>query len=180
MPDLIQRDFSVGEPGTRTCGDITYVPTGEGWLYVAGVIDLGSRRCVGYAMDERMPTDLVSRALRMAVDTRGGDVTGMPFHGDRASQYLSREYRELCERLGIVQSVGRTGSCWDNAVSESFWAAMKREMVSRFRFETRAEARRAIVEWINHYNALRQHSSINHLSPIEWELHFTRRRFQAA
>ena len=180
MPDLIQRDFHVGEPGRRTCGDITYVPTGEGWLYVAGVIDLGSRRCVGYAMDERMPTDLVSRALRMAVDTRGGDVTGMLFHGDRGSQYMSREYRELCERLGIVQSVGRTGSCWDNAVSESFWSTMKREMVSRFHFETRAEARRAIVQWINHYNALRQHSSINYMSPIEWELHFTRRQFQAA
>jgi transposase InsO family protein len=74
MPDLIQRDFGVGEPGQRTCGDITYIPTGEGWLFLAGVLDLGSRRCVGFAMDERMPTELVSRALRMAVDTRGGDV----------------------------------------------------------------------------------------------------------
>ena len=77
MPDLILRDFSVGEPGTRTCGDITYVPTGEGWLFLAGGIDLGSRRCVGYAMDERTPTDLISRARRMAVSTRGGDITGM-------------------------------------------------------------------------------------------------------
>ena len=93
---------------------------------------------------------------------------------------MSREFHELCEGLGVVQSVGRTGSCWDNAVSESFWATMKREMVSRFRFETRAEARRAIVHWINHYNALRQHSSINNLSPIEWELQFTRRQLQAA
>lgn len=180
LPDLVQRDFAVGEPGRRTCGDITYIATGEGWLFLADVLDVGSRRCVGYAMDERMPTELVARALRMAVDTRGGDVTGMIFHADRGSQYTSREFRELCERLGVRQSVGRTGSCHDNAVAESFWATMKREMASRCRFETRAEARRAIVRWINHYNGLRQHSSINNLSPIEWELQFVRRQRQAA
>ncbi len=180
MPDLVKRDFSVGEPGQRTCGDITYIPTGEGWLFLAGVLDLGSRRCVGYDMDDKMPTALVSQALTMAVDLRGGDVEGMIFHGDRGTQYMSREYRELCERHGIVQSVGRTGSCHDNAVAESFWATLKREMVSRCRFETRADARRAIIAWINHYNALRQHSSINNMSPIEWELQFARRQFQAA
>jgi transposase InsO family protein len=180
MPDLIKRDFSVGEPGQRTCGDITYIPTGEGWLFLADVLDLGSRRCVGFAMDERMPTELVSRALRMAADTRGGDVKGMIFHGDRGSQYMSREYRELCEKLGVVQSVGRTGSCHDNAVAESFWATMKREMISRFRFATRAEARRVITLWITHYNGLRQHSSINNMSPIEWELQFAQRQLQAA
>jgi len=180
MPDLIQRDFSVGEPGLRTCGDITYIPTGEGWLFLADVLDLGSRRCVGFAMDERMPTELVSRALRMAVNTRGGDVRGTIFHADRGSQYMSREFRELCESLGVVQSVGRTGSCHDNAVSESFWATMKREMIGRFRFATRAEARRVITLWINHYNALRQHSSINNMSPIEWELQFAQRQSQAA
>lgn len=180
LPDLVARDFAVGEPGLRTCGDITYIPTGEGWLFLADVLDLGSRRCVGYAMDEKMPTELVSRALTMAVDIRGGDVTGMIFHADRGSQYTSREFREFCERLGVRQSVGRTGSCHDNAVAESFWATMKREMASRCRFETRPEARRAIVHWINHYNGLRQHSSINNLSPIEWELQFTRRQRQAA
>ncbi|MFI5035952.1 MAG: IS3 family transposase [Acidimicrobiales bacterium] len=180
MPDLIQRHFSVGEPGLRTCGDITYLPTGEGWLFLAGVLDFGSRRCLGYSMDERMPAELVGRALTMAADTRGGDVEGMVFHHDRGSQYTSREFRELCDRLGVRQSVGRTGSCHDNAVAESFWATLKREMVSRCRFETRAEARRVIVHWINHYNGLRQHSSINNLSPIEWELQFARRQFQAA
>ena len=96
------------------------------------------------------------------------------------AQYMSREYRELCESLGVVQSVGRTGSCWDNAVSESFWATMKREMISRFRFATRAEARRVITRWITHYNALPQHSSINYMSPIEWELQFAQRLDQAA
>jgi putative transposase len=180
LPDHINRDFRVGAPGLRTCGDITYIPTGEGWLFLAGVLDLGSRRCIGYDMDERMPTELVSRALTMAVDTRGGDVRGMIFHGDRGSQYMSHDYRTLCTSFGIIQSVGRTGSCHDNAVSESFWATMKREMVSRFRFETRAEARRAIIAWINYYNGLRQHSSINNMSPIEWELRFAQRQRQAA
>ena len=127
-----------------------------------------------------MPTELVVKRTSMAVDTRGGDVTGMIFHADRGSQYMSRDFRGLCERLGVVQSVGRTGSCHDNAVAESFWATLKREMVSRFRFETRAEARRAIIAWINHYNGLRQHSSINNMSPIEWELQFAQRQLQAA
>jgi putative transposase len=180
LADLVQRDFRVGEPGQRTCGDITYIRTSEGWLFLAGVLDLGSRRCLGYAMDERMPTALVSRALNMAIDLRGGAVDGMIFHADRGTQYMSREFRELCEQHGVAQSVGRTGSCHDNAVSESFWATMKREMVSRWRFETRADARRAIIAWINHYNGLRQHSSINNMSPIEWELQFARRQFQAA
>ena len=180
LPDHIKRDFRVGEPGLRTCGDITYIPTGEGWLYLASVLDIGSRRCVGYALDSRMPTELVSNALTMAVNARGGDGKGMIFHGDRGAQYMSHDYRELCESFGIVQSVGRTGSCHDNAVAESFWSTLKREMVSRFRFETRAEARRAIIAWINHYNTLRLHSSINNMSPIEWELRFARRQLQAA
>ena len=180
LPDHINRDFVVGAPGLRTCGDITYIATGEGWLYLAGVLDIGSRRCLGYDMGERMPTELVSNALTMAVETRGGEVTGMIFHGDRGAQYMSHDYRELCGSFGIVQSVGRTGSCHDNAVAESFWSTLKREMVSRFRFETRAEARRAIVAWINHYNGLRLHSSINNMSPIEWELRFAQRQLQAA
>jgi transposase InsO family protein len=131
-------------------------------------------------MDDTMPTALVSSALTMVIGARGGDVHGMIFHGDRGTQYSSREYRELCERHGIVRSVGRTGSCHENAFAESFWATLKREMVSRCRFETRADARRSIIAWINHYNALRQHSSINNISPIEWELQFARRQFQAA
>lgn len=180
LPDLVGRDFRVGEPGERTCGDITYIATGEGWLYLADVLDIGSRRIVGYAMDERMPAELVAKALQMAVDTRGGEVTGMLFHHDRGSQYLSREFRDLCDRLGIVQSVGRTGSSQDNAVAESFWATLKRELVHRCRFATRADARRAVIAWINHYNALRRHSSIGNVSPIEWELRCPRFRLHAA
>lgn len=170
LPDLVGRDFSVGQPGERTCGDITYIPTDEGWLFLADVLDLGSRRITGYAMDERMPTELVARALQMAVDLRGGDVEGMIFHHDRGSQYMSREFRDLCDRLGVAQSVGRIGSSQDNAVAESFWATLKRELVHRCRFATRADARRAIISWINHYNALRRHSTLGNISPIEWEL----------
>ena len=180
LPDLIGRDFSVGEPGMRTCGDLTYIPPGEGWLYLANVEDLGSRRIVGYAMDERMPTELIATALEMAVDTRDGEVSGMVFHHDRGSQYMSGDFVKLCTRLGIRQSVGRVGSSYDNAAAESFWATLKRELVSRFRFETRADARRAITAWIHHYNTVRLHSSIGNVPPIEWELRFACRQLQAA
>ena len=170
LPDLVKRDFSVGAPGERACGDITYVPTDEGWLYVADVEDIGSRRIVGFAMAEHMRTELVSAAMDMAIATRGGDVERMVFHHDRGAQYLSREFRELCERHGIAQSTGRTGSSLDNAVAESLWASLKRELVSRCRFASRADARRAIIAWINHYNAVRLHSSLDNIPPIEWEL----------
>jgi putative transposase len=180
LPDLVGRRFAPGEPGERTCGVITYIPTGEGWLYLADVLDLGSRRLVGYAMDERMPTELVARALEMAVELRGGDVEGMIFHHDRGAQYMARDFRSLCAKHQIAQSVGRIGSSHDNAVAESFWATLKRELVHRCRFATRAEARRAIIAWINHYNAVRRHSTIGNVAPIEWELRFARRRLQAA
>lgn len=180
LPDLIRRDFTTGEPGRRTCGDITYIPTDEGWLYLADVLDIGSRRIIGYAMDARMETKLVSDAMEMAITTRGGDVEGMIFHGDRGSQYTSRGYRKLCSDHNIAQSVGRTGSCHDNAVAESFWATLKRELISRYRFATRADARRAIIAWINRYNAARLHSSLGNVSPIEWELRYTQCQFALA
>jgi putative transposase len=180
LPDLVQPDFSVGEPGRRTCGDITYIRTDEGWLFLASVLDLGSRRIVGYAMESHMRTELVAAALTMAIDCRDGDVDEMIFHHDRGSQYMSNDFRALCERNGILQSVGRTGSCHDNAVAESLWATMKREFVHRYRFASRGDARRAITGWINRYNAVRQHSSINAMAPIEWELQFARRQIQAA
>jgi transposase InsO family protein len=181
LPDLVKRDFSVGEPGHRTCGDITYIGTEEGWLYLADVLDLGSRRVIGYAMGERMPWELVGRALEMAVATRGGEVAGMIFHHDRGAQYMGKDFRALCTEHEIAQSVGRIGSSQDNAVAESFWASLKRELVSRYRFETRAEARRAIIAWINHYNAMRLHGSLGNVPPIEWELrHFQAQMDQAA
>jgi putative transposase len=173
LPDLVKRDFSVGEPGLRTCGDITYIPTDDGWLYLASVLDLGSRRLIGFQMAERMPTKLVSTAMEMAIAARGGDVAGMIFHHDRGTQYMSREFRRLCSSHGIEQSTGRTGSCHDNSPAESLWATLKRELVSRYRFASRVQARRAIISWINHYNAVRLHSSLGNIPPIEWELrHF--------
>ena len=180
LPDRLQRDFAAGDPGERACGDITYVPTDEGWLYLADVCDIGSRRVTGFAMADHMRTELVASALEMAVASRGGQVTGMLFHHDRGAQYLSREIRQLCKRHGIAQSTGRTGSSMDNAVAESFWATLKRELVSRYRFASRADARRAIIAWINHYNAVRLHSSLGNVPPIEWELRYARRDLLAA
>src|SRR5271170_607953 len=106
LPDLVARDFSVGAPKERTCGDITYIPTQEGWLYLADVLDLGSRRVVGYAMEGHMRSELVEAALEMAVATRGGDVAGMVFHHDRGSQYMGQDFRALCKKHKIAQSVG--------------------------------------------------------------------------
>ena len=169
MPDLIGRRFAPAAPDVAWCGDITYVPTGEGWLYVASVLDLGSRRLVGYSMAAHMRTELVADALEMAAAARGDRTAGIIFHGDRGSQYMSSDYRELIAELDMVQSVGRTGVCWDNAVAESFWSSLKREVVHRYRFATRADARRAIFAWINRYNQHRLHSSLGYLPPIEWE-----------
>ncbi len=180
LPDLVQRDFSVGRPGERSCGDITYIATSEGWLYLADVMDLGSRRVIGFAMAERMPTELVAQALEMAATTRDGDLMGMIFHHDRGSQYLSGDFQRLCRRLGVRQSVGRVGSSYDNAAAESFWATLKRELISRFHFATRDEAKRAITAWIHHYNTVRLHSSIGNVPPIEWELRFICNERQAA
>ena len=178
LPDLIGRRFAPGRPDVAWVGDITYIPTGAGWLYLASVIDLGSRRLLGYSMADHMRTSLVADALRMAAGVRGGATAGIVFHGDRGSQYLSSEYRHLVDDLGMAQSVGRTGVCWDNSVAESFWSSLKRELVHRYRFTDRAAARRAIFAWINSYNQRRLHSSLGYLPPIEWEQHY--RQPQAA
>jgi len=169
MPDLIGRRFAPGRPDVAWVGDITYIATGEGWLYLASVLDLGSRRWLGYSMAAHMRTDLVADALDMAVATRGGQVNGIIFHGDRGSQYMSGDYRELVAGYGMIQSVGRTGVCWDNAVAESAWSSLKRELVHRYRFATRAGARRAIFAWINRYNSRRRHSTLGYIAPIAWE-----------
>lgn len=169
MPDLIGRRFDPGAPDVAWVGDITYIPTGEGWLYLASVLDLGSRRWLGYSMAAHMRTELVADALEMAVATRCGHVNGVIFHGDRGSQYMSGDYRKQVVGHGMVQSVGRTGVCWDNSVAESAWSSLKRELVHRYRFVTRADARRAIFAWINRYNSRRRHSTLGYIAPIAWE-----------
>lgn len=180
LPDLVGQDFRPGEPDRRWCGDITYVATDEGWLYLASVLDLGSRRLVGWAMDATMPASLVAEALNRALGLRGGAVDGVVFHSDRGSQYLSREYRDLCDRHGVVQSAGRVATCYDNSAAESFWSSLKRELVHRYRFATRAEAKVAITAWIKRYNNVRLHSSIGYVPPIEWELRYRLNQQQAA
>lgn len=171
IPDLVGRRFDPGAPDRAWCQDITYVATREGWLYVASVLDLGSRRLLGYSMADHMRTELVLDALDMAITARGGKaaVTGVIAHADRGSQYTSNEYIDYCHDRQMRPSVGRTGVCWDNAVAESFWESLKRECVKGRVFTTRAEARRAIFKWINWYNNHRLHSTLNDVAPIKWE-----------
>ncbi len=169
LPDLVGRLFDPGRPDATWVGDITYIPTGEGWLYLASVLDLGSRRWLGYSMADHMRTELVTDALDMAAAARGGSTEGIVFHSDRGSQYLSGDYRALIGRLEMRQSVGRTGVCWDNSVAESAWSSLKRELVHRYVFPDQASARRAIFAWINRYNTRRRHSSLGYIPPIEWE-----------
>ena len=146
IPDLIGRRFAPGAPDIAWCQDITYIPTREGWLYLASVLDLGSRRLLGYSMAEHMRTELVLDALKMAIAARGGDgaVAGVVAHADRGSQYTSNDYIDYCQDASrqMRPSVGRTGVCWDNAVAESFWESLKRECLQGRVFATRAEARR--------------------------------------
>ena len=168
IPDLLTRAFQPGRPNVAWCQDITYIQTLEGWLFVASVIDVGSRRLIGYSMNDHMRTELVTNALRMAIDARAGNVCGVISHADRGSQYTSIDYLNFCADHGLRPSVGRTAVCWDNALAESFWASLKRECVKGQIFKTRAEARQAIFKWINWYNNKRLHTSLN-TTPTAWE-----------
>jgi transposase InsO family protein len=169
--DLVGRDFRTAphEINTRWCGDITYINTWEGWLYLATVIDLASRRVVGWATAEHLRTDLVAQALTNAVTTRRP--TGpVIFHSDRGCQYTSAQYAQLAQQLGVRLSVGRRGQCWDNAVAESFFATIKTELLDRRSWPTRARAHQAIFEWIEGwYNTRRRHSTLDYRSPAAYE-----------
>ncbi|MEU9473545.1 IS3 family transposase [Streptomyces avermitilis] len=152
------------------CGDMTEIAAGEGKLYLATVIDLFSRRLLGYAMGARHDAELVVASLNMAAATRGGDVKGVIFHSDRGSEYVSRRFRWACRRLGVTQSMGRVGSCFDNAVSEAFNSVLKVEYVHRHTFATRTEARLRIATWITgFYNTHRLHSVCGDRNPIDYE-----------
>jgi len=168
-PNLLQQDFSASAPDRRWVTDITYVATGEGWLYVAAIIDLFSRRVVGWAMQERMDRSLVLAALAMAVGHRR-PARGLIHHSDRGSQYASEDYRTALADHGMLASMSRRACCYDNAAMESFWHTLKVELIHRHRFQTRAEATQAIFEFIEvFYNRLRRHSSIGYVSPVEFE-----------
>lgn len=174
IPDLVGRRFDPGAPDWAWVQDITYIATDEGWLYLAGVLDLGSRRLLGYSMADHMRTELVTDALGMALDARGGktQVAGCIAHADRGSQYTSNDYLDFCADNGLRPSVGRTGICYDNAVIESFWESLKRECIQGQIYPTRAEARRAIFKWINWYNNQRLHTTLDSIPPIEWEQNY--------
>jgi putative transposase len=167
-PDLIERDFAAGgTSGTRLVGDITYLKTGEGWLYLATVIDLATRMVIGWQLASHMRTSLVVDALQMGVDT-GLVAPGAIFHSDRGTQYCSREFAQFCKENLVRTSVGRTGVCWDNAAAESFFAALKNEMYYRQTFANRARARFAVAEYIEvFYNRRRLHSTLGYRTPVE-------------
>jgi len=170
IPDRVQRNFTPNGLDVTWCGDISYINTWEGFLYLSFVEDLASRRILGMSMASHMRAELVGDSLTEAVGTRGGNVTGVVFHSDRGTQYTSSEFAELCDRHGVVQSVGRTGVCWDNAPAESFLATLKKELVHRRTFRTRVEARLVIRHWIESwYNRRRLSSVLEYQSPIEWE-----------
>lgn len=175
-PDLIGRDFTAHAPNLKWAADITYVPTDQGWLYLAVVMDLFSRRIVGWAMAAHMRAELVCDALAMAVNARRPG-PGLVHHSDKGSQYTSLAFGYRCEEAGISPSTGRTGSCYDNAVTESFFASLETELIDRTRFATRSDAEREVFSYIEgFYNPWRRHSANGRLSPAEYE---RRHSFQA-
>lgn len=166
-PDLIGRDFTAAAPGQRLVGDITYLRTGEGWLYLATVIDLATRMVTGWQLADHMRTSLVTDALAMAI-THGHVQPGAIFHSDKGAQYTSAEFARFCQAHGIRTSTGRTGVCWDNAAAESFFGALKNEMYYRQSFPGRAHARFALADYIEiFYNRRRLHSALGYRTPLE-------------
>ena len=168
--DRIRRDFTAdaAKLNARWCGDITYVGTWEGWLYLATVIDIASRRVVGYALADHLRTELVSSVLANATAARDPG-PGVFFHADRGCQYTSAEFAALASECAVTLSHGRTGQCWDNALAESFFASIKGELLDLQAWPTMAMARRAIVEYIAWYNGTRLHSTLGYRSPAEFE-----------
>ena len=169
-PDLLKRDFAPPPAvNQRWVSDLTEIPTGEGTQYLASILDLNSRRCVGYALGAHHDADLAAAALCVAIAVRGGDVAGVVFHTDQGGEFTGGELTKVCARAGIVQSMGRTGSALDNAVAEAFHSTIEFELLSRWRFATRAEARRAVVAWLEEYNTVRLHSTNGLITPVDYE-----------
>jgi putative transposase len=169
-PDLVGRLFAPDQPDCIWVSDLTFIPTDEGWLYLASVLDLASRHLVGWSMGGHHDAGLVCDALQAAVATRGrARMDATIFHSDRGSEYTSAACIDVCEQLGLRRSMGRTGSCLDNAVAESFFATLKVELVGRCHYRTRAQARASIFRWIAWYNQRRLHSTNDYLPPLAWE-----------
>jgi putative transposase len=169
-PNVLDRDFDVALPNTAWVTDVTYVPTLQGWLYLAAILDLCSRRVVGWATSAHNDRQLALDALDCATTARNPS-PGLLHHSDRGSTYASGDYRDALTNLAMIPSMSRKGDCWDNAVAESFFATIKGEMLDDESFETRAQATAAIADYIDgFYNVHRLHSSIDYVSPIEFEL----------
>ena len=154
--------------------DITYLDTGQGWLYLCAVRDGCSRRVIGYAFSDSLHTDVVETALRRAVQFRGHDTAGVIFHADRGCQYTSAQMAVVADQVGVRLSVGRTGVCFDNAQQESFWSTLKTEFYDRHAFATRADAVHAVISWIETiYNRRRRHSALGMINPVAFEHRLT-------
>jgi transposase InsO family protein len=178
-PNTLARDFTAEAPNEVWVTDITYIWTREGWLYLAAILDLYSRRVVGWSMSERMTRQLVLDALSMAVRARTPPV-GLLHHSDRGSQYASADYRAALVAAGMQCSMSRKGDCWDNAVAESFFSTLKAELVHEADWATRVEARTAIFEYLEvFYNRRRRHSSIGYVSPVAFELSYEQAQMAA-
>jgi transposase InsO family protein len=169
--NLLDQNFSVETPNTRWSGDITYIWTGQGWLYLAVILDLWSRRVVGWSMQSHLERALVLEALDAALRKRRPNAAdGLICHSDRGSQYASSDYQTILKENGIACSMSRKGNCYDNAPVESFFASLKRELVHRKKFASREDARTAVFAWIEGwYNRRRRHSALGYLSPEEFE-----------
>jgi putative transposase len=178
--DLIRRHFGADAIDVKWCGDLTEIPTGEGKLYLATVEDLASRRLAGFAIGEHHDAELAANALKMAGAVRGGDVRGVIFHSDKGSEYTADLFAQTCKSLGVTQSMGRVGSALDNAVAESFNSTLEFELLSKHRFASKAEARRAVAGYIDRDNRTRRHSSCEMRSPIQYEAILAERADQAA
>jgi putative transposase len=168
-PDLVKRDFPAQRLNTKWYGDGTEIPTGEGKLYLASVMDMASRRVLGHALGEHHDAQLAYSALVMAAAVRGGQVAGVILHTDRGSEYTASLVRQACQRLAIAQSMGRPGSALDNAVIESWHSTLEFELRSVEHFATRAAARARVPAWIEDYNQSRRHSALGMMAPVSYE-----------
>jgi transposase InsO family protein len=180
IPDLVGRDFNAEGIDQRWCGDLTEIPTDEGKLYLATVLDLASRRLPGFALGEHHDSALAKAALCMAAAVRGGDVDGVIFHTDKGGEYVGDLFARACSALGVTQSMGRVGSALDNAAAESFNSTLEHELLSRNHFETKDQARRAVARFVDAYNHRRRHSSCEMLAPVAYEALLAERAAEAA
>jgi putative transposase len=180
-PNLLDRNFTVAAPNTAWAGDVTYIATEDGWLYLAVVIDLFSRQVVGWSMRPDMRCNLVIDALEMAWYQRRPDKkAGLIFHSDRGSQYASGDFRQVLEEYGITPSMSRKGNCWDNACSETLFGSLKVERLHGQRFATIRQAKDATISWLLWYNQTRLHSTLNYVSPIRFEQDWKEARIKVA